>query len=248
MCASVRQTCSCGSMICKNWCYFCSLLFKQRQHCQRFRKDSCVQVWGFALGPLSLSVMSSHTGLLLLPRDVPIAVAGRQATFQWSAPCGQVRAFCITAHWGQWLQIGFHNPKEHLKNIVSHFRAECGLSQIAEREVQLVKPAPWFSVLVRVIGSLSAVGLMSFLTTQSQNRNSAVWIKKASHYVVFLLYGNKVVWWDSAGYETFSSHSAGVWMSFCSQLITVSYIYECVFVWEYCPQPLAVTLGRSQAL
>lgn len=43
--------------------------------------------------------MSSHTGLLLLPGDVPIAAAGRQPFTDLQrrlSPCGQVRAFCMT--------------------------------------------------------------------------------------------------------------------------------------------------------
>lgn len=135
-----------------------------------FRKDSCVQVLGLCPG-CSHSFMSSYTGLLLLPWEVPISVADRQPfndLRQRLSPCGQVRAFCITTHCSHRSTDRFPQAAP-LKYCVS-FRAECGFSQITETQNQLAKHAPCFSVHVQVIGSLTAVGLMILLTMESQNR------------------------------------------------------------------------------
>lgn len=86
-----------------------------------FEKSQLCPGLGFCPG-CSHSFMSSYTGLLLLPWDVPIAAAGRQPFNDLQrrlSPCGQVRAFCITTHCCQRLQIGFHNHNQHLYNVVS---------------------------------------------------------------------------------------------------------------------------------
>lgn len=78
---------------------------KQRQHCWCFlQRQLCPAFFGWGGGGCPGcpgSFMSSYTGPLLLPRGVPVSVAGGQPFNDLQgrlSQCGQVRALCITTH------------------------------------------------------------------------------------------------------------------------------------------------------
>lgn len=120
------------------------LLSKQRLYYSCFRKTSCVQVWGFARGALTL--LCPPTQVLYCSQEMcPLQRQAGNLSLICGGDCHRVGRLGRSA-WphscSQWLQIGFRDHNQHLYGIVSPFRVECGLSQITETVIQLENMHP----------------------------------------------------------------------------------------------------------
>lgn len=123
---------------------------------------------------------------------------------------------------------------------------------------------PCCSALVRVTGSLSAGGpddpSDDTKSTESRNPERNLGIVSPCYTACLSNLGGSVSCQNLFGgggecrlYDFISSYPPPLTQQvsecpYCSRMAAATQTYECVLVWKYCRQPLAIKLGRSRAL